>query len=244
MVGAPPALSYYRREAATYADENPDLPIRRHVEWPAVRSLLPDLEGAHVLDAGCGDGSFTAEFAAMGADVVGIDAARPLLERATETTDDSTTWCHVDLRAPLPFEDDTFDVVVSQLVLDHIEAWTPVLGEFERVLTPAGTAVISVGYPPAVWVKIDRDEEIDPDAPSYFETEPWFVSWPGGPVRKYRRPQTDQLGAAFEAGFVLDGLREAEPPEALADRDPERYRRWVRRPAMFVAYRLRPADGR
>ncbi|GAB3020473.1 tRNA 5-methoxyuridine(34)/uridine 5-oxyacetic acid(34) synthase CmoB [Natronobiforma cellulositropha] len=35
-----------------------DAPARAHVLWSTVVDLLPDLEGARVLDAGCGNGNY------------------------------------------------------------------------------------------------------------------------------------------------------------------------------------------
>ncbi|MFB6146369.1 MAG: class I SAM-dependent methyltransferase [Halobacteriaceae archaeon] len=246
------ALDWYEAHADHFADELIDVPLVDAVVWPGMESLLPPLSGERVLDAGCGDGTYTRRLAARGADVTAVDGSRALVEQAESRLGDDVDVRRADLREPLPsLADGSIDVVFSQLVLDHVEDWRPVFATFERVLAPGGCAVVSVSHPPSVYAKIAFDEEsgdtFDLDDPAYFETESWRPQW--GPaddatVQKYRRPLEDQTGAAFEAGFVLDGLVEPTPTEAYEGAethgDAERLRR---RPPTFVCYRFRKPDG-
>ena len=58
-------------------------------EWPRLRGLLPSLDGARVLDLGCGFGWFCRWARTQGAaDVVGIDVSTKMLDRARRDTDD------------------------------------------------------------------------------------------------------------------------------------------------------------
>ena len=68
-------------------------------------SRLPvDLRGARVLDAGCGTGLMTAELAARGADVVGVDISPQLIAiaeaRMPEAFGDKVTFQAGDMTAP------------------------------------------------------------------------------------------------------------------------------------------------
>ena len=49
----------------------------------------------------------------------------------------------VDLNAPLPFQDGTFEKVVSNLVLGYVRDPEFTLKEFLRVLSPKGTLVLT-----------------------------------------------------------------------------------------------------
>jgi SAM-dependent methyltransferase len=67
--------------------------------------------GERVLDVGCGLGEVAARAARAGADVTAIDLSPEMIERARRRPE-RVDWRVGDCQA-LPFEDDSFDVVVS-----------------------------------------------------------------------------------------------------------------------------------
>src|SRR5499426_4726321 len=68
-------------------------------EWPALRSMLPPLEGARLLDLGYGFGAFARWAREMGAaSVLGIDRSYNMLARAhTQTQDPGVTYALADI---------------------------------------------------------------------------------------------------------------------------------------------------
>jgi SAM-dependent methyltransferase len=96
--------------------------------------------GRRVLDIGCRYGALTSRYVA-GNDVVGIDVDKEALETAAEL-DIETIWAHAE--EPLPFDDETFDVVVAGELLEHVRDPAALVGEAYRVLRPGGTFVGSV----------------------------------------------------------------------------------------------------
>jgi 2-polyprenyl-3-methyl-5-hydroxy-6-metoxy-1,4-benzoquinol methylase len=59
-------------------------------EWPALRALLPDLNGQKVVDLGCGYGWFCRWAVEQGAQsVLGLDVSQKMLERAVADGQDS-----------------------------------------------------------------------------------------------------------------------------------------------------------
>jgi methionine biosynthesis protein MetW len=93
-----------------------------------------------VLDLGCRDGALTSAYL-DGNRVVGVDIDRAALAHADELGIE-TVWA--DLDQPLPFEDDSFDVVVVAEVLEHLRFPKQLLSEAMRVLVPGGTLIGSV----------------------------------------------------------------------------------------------------
>jgi len=93
-----------------------------------------------VLDLGCRDGAL-ADAYLDGNTVVGVDVDRGSLARAAERGL-VTVWG--DLDEPLPFGDESFDVVVAAEVLEHLRLPARALAEARRVLRPGGLLVGSV----------------------------------------------------------------------------------------------------
>ena len=78
---------------------------------PVVDWLDPE-PGERVLDVGCGDGALTASIVARGADVVGVDSSRALIEAARARGIDA----HVMDVYALPFREE-FDAAFSNAAL-------------------------------------------------------------------------------------------------------------------------------
>lgn len=97
--------------------------------------------GSRVLEVGCGTGVLTRVLAGWPgvAEVVGVDAAAVLLERAERQSGGlaQVSFQEADARS-LPFEDTTFDLVVFDSTLVHVPGADLAIGEAFRVLRPGG----------------------------------------------------------------------------------------------------------
>ena len=63
----------------------------------------------------------------------------------------------------IPFGDDTFDFLIGNHILEHIPDYRNVLSEFNRVLTPGGTAILQTPYSKLLRYNFE-DDGIDSDA--------------------------------------------------------------------------------
>jgi SAM-dependent methyltransferase len=109
--------------------------------------------GRRVLDVACGTGVAAVTAARLGADVTGLDLTPELLERARENAQLAGVeieWRRGDVEE-LPFDDATFDIVLSQF--GHIFAPRPdvAVSELLRVLRPGGTIAFST-WPPELYI--------------------------------------------------------------------------------------------
>jgi len=94
-----------------------------------------------VLDAACGEGYGTAMLAAAGASAaVGVDIDQPTVDHARERY--RLEFERADVAA-LPFEDKSFDLVVSFETLEHVPDAMRAIAEFRRVLADDGVLVAS-----------------------------------------------------------------------------------------------------
>jgi ubiquinone/menaquinone biosynthesis C-methylase UbiE len=102
------------------------------------RNLVPS---GKLLDVGCGTGRFLASMPTAGYELHGIDISAGMLEEARERGLDVVEGSSGEM----PFEDDTFDIVVTFAVLHHLidpELVRATLREIVRVTRPGGTAVV------------------------------------------------------------------------------------------------------
>lgn len=113
---------------------------------------LPDLAGmpeiSAVLEIGSGPGELALEIARTlpGVEVVGIDLAEAMIERAADRARAERLGERVRFEladaAAMPLGDGSFDVIVSTLSLHHWSDPGTVFGELGRVLRPGGIALI------------------------------------------------------------------------------------------------------
>jgi len=110
-----------------------------------VAKMLSGIEarGKRILDIGCGIGGPALEMASThGANVVGIDLEAPLIARAIQAAIDlklnkQCTFQTV-VAGPLPFADESFDIVISSGGFTQIADKAGILAETYRVLKPGG----------------------------------------------------------------------------------------------------------
>jgi len=113
--------------------------INRRYFAQYVQSVAPP--GAVVLDYGCGAGTVVEMLCGAGYDAYGVDIRWP--GHDTEDLEASELGRQGRLRyyvegGPLPFDDDSFDVIVSDQVFEHVVPLEESVREIERVLRPGG----------------------------------------------------------------------------------------------------------
>jgi len=102
-----------------------------------------------VLDVGTGPGSLAIGFAEglPGVQVVGLDLCDAALELARENAQESGASARVSFEKgnaeDMPFEDDTFDLAISNNTLHLIEYSVSMFDEIQRVLKPQGRFIVS-----------------------------------------------------------------------------------------------------
>lgn len=91
------------------------------------------------LDLGCADGYYTVGLAEHGAaTVVGVEVDEDLVHRArTLPHPENVSFVHAPEKR-LPFDDDSFDGVLLNEVLEHVDNDEETLSEVRRVLRPGG----------------------------------------------------------------------------------------------------------
>ena len=98
------------------------------------------LEGARILDVGCGLGLYVRRFREFSDQVYGVDVDVDKVQQASETLPGIQEGSAEDL----PFDDESFDMVFSHEVLEHVTDDRAAVREAHRVLKVGGRHVVFV----------------------------------------------------------------------------------------------------
>ncbi len=128
------------------------------LEQRLILDLLGSLEGAHILDVGCGDGALVCAAASRGAEATGVDSDPAMLAAARTRADkDGITAAFLEGRIErLPFPDAAFDVVASITVLCFVPDASAAVREMARLLRPGGRLVLGELGRWSLWAVIRR----------------------------------------------------------------------------------------
>jgi len=113
--------------------------------WKMAAGLLDLLEakpGEHILDLGCGTGHLTAQIAATGAIVVGIDRSSDMIQQAREKYP-ALRFEVMDARE-IAFQE-SFDAVFSNATLHWVKEPARVIGGIAKALRPGGRFIAEFG---------------------------------------------------------------------------------------------------
>jgi SAM-dependent methyltransferase len=148
--------------------------------------VLPQARGKRALDFGAGSGTFARRLAAEGVDVTCVEPDTQL--RAQLHRDGLRNYGQIEALAA-----ESFDLVYSFNVLEHIEDDLAALAELRRVLKPGGRLVLYVPAFMVLYSAMDRRV---------------------GHRRRYRKAALAQL--TVRAGFTVDEVRYADSLGFLA----------------------------
>lgn len=104
--------------------------------------MLAPQPGECILDVGCGTGQLTAEIAQSGAEVIGIDLAPAMIEKA-RTNSPNIVFRVEDVRTML--YDSEFDAIFSNAALHWVQPAEDAVAAMARALKPGGRFVAEFG---------------------------------------------------------------------------------------------------
>lgn len=164
-----------------------------------------------VLEIGTGTGYGIEIIAPHAAEFVTIDKFPPAIDR--EVLPENVTMMQATVPT-LPFEDESFDAVISFQVIEHIERDETFVAEISRVLKKGGCAIIST-----------------PNAPMSITRNPWHV-------REYTAEEFSALlGAQFQSVSQL-GVSGNEAIMEYYNKNKESVRRITRFDLLDLQHRM------
>ena len=122
----------WRKELKAGKEERGNL--LTNLEFLAQTDLLKPED--RILEIGCGIGTVVYELSKKGHDIIGIDISGEAIEYGRKKYDDIRL--EVQAAETLPYEDESFEVVLSFDLFEHIGAIDKHICEVKRVLRPGG----------------------------------------------------------------------------------------------------------
>ncbi len=213
------------------------------LEQPAMKELLPELNGKAVLDLGCGCGSNCLEFVLNGAKrVVGVDISEKMLEVAKkEATDEKIEYKNMSM-TDISTLDEKFDLIYSSLAFHYIEDFAKLCEDMYALLNENGTLMFSQEHP-LITATIDGNGHYNKDESgrkisytfsNYNEPGERYVHWYVDGVKKYHRTFSDTINALAKAGFKIEEVCEPKPQPWAMEKWPALYDEYIKPSFLIV----------
>ncbi len=203
---------------------------------PCFLRLVGDVRGLRVLDLGCGNGYLARGYARSGATVVGVDASKPMIDRARARGKQETARIeyHVADAAHLTMlEDASIDLVASNMALMDIEDAEGAIREAGRVLRDRGRFVGSLSHPcfdqgsSSTWLterffgNSTTSRKVVRYRHPLADDIPWDIGGRTITTVGYHRPLSWYARVLRDSGLLIRSLEEPEPTQEFIDGSPQ-----------------------
>ncbi|MEK5430500.1 class I SAM-dependent methyltransferase [Lysinibacillus sp. FSL R7-0073] len=195
---------------------------------PTIFSLLEEVNGKHILDAGCGEGYLSRLLVKKGAIVTAVDFSQKMLDIAMERTPQQlpVQFFYGNCENLAFLADNQFDRIVSNMVLQDLEDYRATIREMYRLLKPNSTFIFSILHPCFVtpnsgWI---RHEQLDQQ---YWKVQRYFYEGvyqqlsSDPPLILFHRTLTSYVEAITEAGFHIEKIVEPRPSQEMLEKYPQ-----------------------
>ncbi len=146
FVTASKLVQGYTEWASTY-DE--DRNLTRDLDQVVTERFLGSSRWGSIIEIGCGTGKNTGLLARVAGRVLALDLNEAMISRARAKLSDcdNVTFRTADLREPWPGKTQSADLIVCNLVLEHLEELSFVFSEAARCLVSGGKFFVSELHP-------------------------------------------------------------------------------------------------
>lgn len=209
-------------------------------EWHELKKILPDLQGARVLDLGCGFGwhcLYALEQKASSA--VGVDISEKMLAEAQKKTNSPHIKFIRQAVEDIDFPNESFEVVISSLALHYVENFADIVSKVKKCLSAGGTFVFSVEHPiftaygTQEWICDAAGNRLYYPVDNYFTEGKRQANFLGENVLKYHKTLTTYLNTLLQAGMEITNIVEPMPSAEMLASIPE-MKDELRRPMMLL----------
>ena len=195
----------YDRWSRRYDDDHN---ATRDLDARVVRQSPLRIAGARVLELGCGTGKNSQWLATQARELVALDFSPGMLDVARRRVRAAhVRFVEHDITRPWPVEPTSMDIVVGNLVLEHVRDLRPIYTEAARVLRPGGQLFFCELHP---------YRQLRGGQAHFEDTETDQII----PVTAFQHSVSEYVNGALDAGFTLRTLGEHLEEDATMDAAP------------------------
>jgi len=196
--------------------ENGDT-LNKEIIFPALLEMIGNVTGKKILDSGCGSGYVSAYIAEKAQSVMGTDFANGFVELCKKKYEakSNLSFQQQDITKPMSFDDASFDVVISKMVLQYVPTISTFTKESFRILKKDGKLIVIVDHPFNTQFYYAQQIVGKPNQ-KYTELKDYFNKneqtklslWGKIELTWYPRTVSDYIQAFIKEKFILSEMRE------------------------------------
>ncbi|MFC4322601.1 class I SAM-dependent methyltransferase [Litchfieldia salsa] len=196
---------------------------------PTLATLMGNVTNKRVLDAGCGEGYLSRIIARSNATVTAVDYSSRMLEIAKERTPEDILidYRHGNCEDLNILEDKSFDLVVSNMVIQDLANYEKAFQEMYRLLVDGGVFIFSILHPCFItpesgWERTENGEKLHWNVDKYFYEGVYEQSGLGDKEKMllFHRTLTSYINTLIKTGFVLESIVEPKPSKEMLEKYP------------------------
>ena len=191
--------------------------LNRKIIRQLVLKMLGKLEGKTVLDAGCGSGYLTSELSKTAKKVVGADFSSKFIDLCKKKYSNITnlSFIEYDVTQKSSFEDESFNIILSKMVLQYVPQIETFANEVVRILKKEGQLLVIVDHPFNTQFYFaqqtaGKTNAKYPNLKDYFSKEEQhkLSLWGKAELTWYPKTIADYTMPFVEAGLILKDIQE------------------------------------
>lgn len=195
---------------------------------PTLLTLMETVRNKKVLDAGCGEGYLSRMLARSEATVTAVDYSSRMIEIAKGRTPNDLLIDYrqgncEDLNS---LEDKSFDLIVSNMVIQDLADYEKAFQEMYRLLVDGGCFIFSILHPCFVtpesgWEKTKGGKKSHWNVDKYFY-EGVYEQRLGDKEKMlfFHRTLTSYINTLIKTGFILESIIEPKPSKEMLEKYP------------------------
>jgi SAM-dependent methyltransferase len=224
---------------AAYKDlRDNDKGFNESVEAPAVQRLIKNVEGARVLDLGCGLGHHVGYFFERGAEKIdAVDVSKKMIDECAKRFQLPNVTFVCEAIENYNIGSNQYDIIVSSMALHYVNDLDRVFANVFQALKNEGQFVFSIEHPICTACQVGWLDAADTKywlVKDYSKEGIRYQNWFVDDVQKYHRKLSTLVELLLKNQFFIMAIDEPQPSSDWLDKRPDLAQHFQRPPVLVI----------